>query len=379
MKIGIITMHKVLNYGSALQAYALQRKITELGYESEIIDYRFPPHKKTRITIRSVFEGLFDFMRALLMGFPKKKKERKFQVFYDVFYKLSPKSYNSETIVRDVPKYDVYMTGSDQVWNPRHIGSDTNFLLAFALQDKPKVSYASSFATSSIPEESKKLYEKYLKEYCCISVREISGASLVRDLAGKESTVCCDPVFLLNREQWDAVAEKARNRNEEKYILVYALYYMFDPYPELLKIIDNAQKTLGYKVLYLDGRKEDVFRPNSSVLKSGGPSEFVNLIKNAELVITSSFHGVAFSLIYEKPLMAIVRKEDKADNRIPSLLKIAEAEKSLVAYNSNLKLSRDELYHLKNDSKYLNQYIESSIDYLNNSLNNLKINKNIIE
>ncbi|UKK59574.1 polysaccharide pyruvyl transferase family protein [Prevotella communis] len=379
MKIGIITMHKVLNYGSALQAFALQRKISELGYESEIIDYIFPPHKKTRITLQSVIDNVFVFLRAVVMGFPKKKKERRFQEFYDAFYRLSPQSYNAEKIIQDVPKYDVYMTGSDQVWNPRYIGTDTNFLLSFAPQDKPKISYASSFATSSIPEGSKKFYEKYLKEYSCISVRESTGSFLVQDVAGKKSMVCCDPVFLLNRDQWDTVAEKARKRNEDKYILVYALYYMFDPYPELLQIIDNVQKTLGYKVLYLDGRKEDAFRPNSSVLKAEGPSEFVSLVKNAELVITSSFHGVAFSLIYERPLMAIVRKEDKTDSRIPSLLKIAGAEKSLVAYDSNLKLSRVELYHLRNDSTCLTQYIESSIDYLNNSLNNLKYNKNIIE
>lgn len=368
MKIGIITMHKVLNYGSALQAFALQRKISELGYESEIIDYKFPPHKKTRTTLRFVFESVFVFIRAVAMGFPKKKKERRFQVFYKAFYRLSPQNYDSETIVHDVPMYDIYMTGSDQVWNPRHIGTDTNFLLAFAPQDKPKISYASSFATSSIPEGSKDLYEKYLKGYSCISVRESSGVRLVQDLTGKESSVCCDPVFLLNRGQWDAVAEKARKRNDGKYILVYALYYMFDPYPELLRIIGNAQKTLGYKVLYLDGRKEDAFRPNSSVLKAEGPSEFVNLVKNAELVITSSFHGVAFSLIYEKPLMAIVRKEDKTDSRIPSLLKIAEAEKSIVAYDSNLELSRDEYLRLKTESKHLDHYINSSVDYLNKSL-----------
>ena len=377
MKLGIVTMHKVLNYGSSLQAYALQRKITELGYDSEIIDYEFPPQTKAKININFVLEKTFDFIRALIMGFPQIKKRKRFKEFYDVFYKLSRQSYNAETIVNDIPEYDVYMTGSDQVWNPRHIGEDTNFLLSFAPNEKPKMSYAASFATSNIPEKSKQLYKKYLKGYHYISVRESTGVQLVQDLAGKNATVCCDPVFLLNRAQWDEVANNAKFLIKEKYILVYALYYMFDPYPELLQIINSVQKTLGYKVLYLDGRKEDAFRPNSFVLKAEGPSEFIKLIKNAELVITSSFHGTAFSLIYEKPLMAIVRPDDKTDSRISSLLKIAQAEKSLVNYNSNVTFSREEIYQLKSDSKQLNDYIASSVDYLNSSLSNLRKNSKI--
>lgn len=361
-------MHKVLNYGSSLQAYALQRKITELGYDSEIIDYDFPPHKKAPITFNYIIERVFDFLRALILGFPLLKKKKKFEEFYNVFYNLSTQSYNADTIAKNIPQYDVYMTGSDQVWNPRHIGNDTNFLLSFVPVGKDKMSYASSFATTTIPEESKHLYDKYLKEYKYISVRESSGAQLVKSFTGKDAFVCCDPVFLLNRTEWDKVAESASVSTKGKYILVYALYYMFDPYPELLQIIKNVQKALGYKVLYLDGRKEDAFRPNSTVLKAEGPAEFIQLIKNAEIVITTSFHGSAFSLIYDKPLMAIVRKEDKTDSRISSLLKIARAEKSLVAFDSNMNLSQGELYQLKTVSQHLVDYIKSSVDYLEDSL-----------
>lgn len=364
-------MHKVLNYGSSLQAYALQRKITEMGYDSEIIDYDFPPHKKSPITLGYIIDCVFDYLRALIMGFPLLKKKKRFVEFYNNFYNLSSQSYNAYTIAQNIPQYDVYMTGSDQVWNPRHIGNDTNFLLSFVPVGKDKMSYASSFATTTIPEESKHLYEKYLKEYKYISVRESTGAQLVKSFTGKDAFVCCDPVFLLNRTEWDKVAESASVSTKGKYILVYALYYMFDPYPELLQIIKNVQKALGYKVLYLDGRKEDAFRPNSSVLKAEGPAEFIQLIKNAEMVITTSFHGTAFSLIYEKPLMAIVRKDDKTDSRISSLLKIAKAEKSLVEYDCNLNLSYDELYQLKTDSKHLDRYIVLSIDYLNHSLGNI--------
>jgi hypothetical protein len=371
MKIGIITMHKVLNFGSALQAYALQRKITELGYECEIIDYEFPPKKNKKITLGGIVDNIFTFVRALIMGFPQIKRRRRFQYFYDNYYQLSPDAYNSVSISSNPPRYDVYMTGSDQVWNPRHIGVDSNFLLSFAPEGNPKISYASSFATSHIPDEKKELYKLFLKEYLYISVREPSGVPLVKSLTGEDATVCCDPVFLLGKEQWDAVSGNAKIKVNGRYILVYALYYMFDPYPELHKIIDYVQKTLGYKVLYLNGRKEDAFRSNSSVLKSEGPSEFIKLIKNAEIVITSSFHGTAFSLIYDKPLMAIVRQNDKSDSRIRSVLDNVDAARSIISYDSECILTKNELYQLKANRAKLNQYIERSYNYLEETLSRI--------
>lgn len=371
MKIGIITMHKVLNFGSALQAYALQHKIEELGYECEIIDYLFPPRRKKKKSIAFFLKGLFSVFRSLIMGFPQKKKSRRFHEFYETYYKLSPITYNAETISINPPDYDVFMTGSDQVWNPRHIGVDSNFLLSFAPKGKPKISYASSFATSIIPEDKKNLYGRCLDDYQRISVREPSGVQLVKALSGKDADVCCDPVFLLDKEQWDEVSAKGKLKNGEKYILVYALYYMFDPYPELVRIIEHVQKTLDYKVYYLNGRKEDAFRPNSKVLKSEGPAEFVQLIKNAEIVITSSFHGVAFSLIYDKPLMAIVRENDITDSRISSLLDNLDAVGSIVPYNSECSLTKDELYLLKANRVKLNDYIETSTIYLKDTLSSV--------
>lgn len=364
MKIGIITMHKVLNYGSALQAYALQHKLEEMGYDSEIIDYVFLPKKEKKNIFRGVTNQIIIFLRAMVMGFPQTKKKRKFNDFYKRYYHLSNKQYNANTIKENPPVYDVYMTGSDQVWNPKHIDMDANFLLAFAPDGAKKISYASSFATSHIQNSHKLLYKKWLTEYNSISVREQSGVGIVKELLGKDATVCCDPVFLLKKEQWDALANASHVNVKERYILVYALYYMFDPYPELLQIIDHVQMQLGCKVIYLDGRKDDIFRKNSRVIKSDGPADFIQLVKGAEMVITSSFHGTAFSLIYEKPLMAIVRGSDTEDSRITSLLSQVHAENSITIYNKGCNMRRDELYKLKNKRGDIEKYIKKSEDYL---------------
>lgn len=373
MKIGIITMHKVLNFGSALQAYALQRKLKEMGYESEIIDYDFPPKKRKKSSIRNTIYGIVVFLRALVMGFPQKGKKKRFEAFYDKFYHLSSKKYDVSTIDVDPPKYDVYMSGSDQVWNPRHIGKDANFLLAFAPKGVYKISFASSFATSNINDAYKEMYQKYLSDYVDISVREPSGARLVKELTGREASVCCDPVFLLNKTQWDEIADTSKEKVKGRYILVYALSYMFDPYPELLGIINHVQSQLDCQVVYLNGRMEDFFRRHSVIKKSEGPADFVQLIRNAELVITSSFHGTAFSLIYEKPLIAIVRDNDLEDSRISSLLQRLHAEKSIVPYNKGCMLSRQELYGLKNEGSIMENYIRESENYLRNSLSKVKM------
>lgn len=372
MKVGIITMHRVLNFGSALQAYALQQKIIDLGYGCEIIDYDFPPKHHKDKCFRNHLRKIYAFLRAMIMGFPNKKKVKRFNNFYEKHYKLSSKKYTKDSIKENPPQYDVYITGSDQVWNPKHIGSDTNFLLSFVPKGRHKISYASSFATSSIPESYKSQYENYLKEYDLISVRESSGVKLVKDLCAKDAQVCVDPVFLLSRDKWDQIAEESTVSCKEKYILVYALYYMFDPYPELMNIINHVQKILGYKVVYLNGRKEDAFRPNSKVLKSEGPADFVQLIKNAEIVITTSFHGVAFSLIYNKPLMAIVRNNDTDDNRITSLMQCVGRNHSLFQYDIDCKLSREELLSLKDTNHRIHEIINSSMEFLKHSLMNVK-------
>lgn len=368
MKIGIITMHKVLNFGSALQAYALQQTLFGLGFDNEIIDYQFPSVSHSKQTIKKRINGFFVYLRNAIMGFPNEKKISKFQNFYQENYILSSSRYNEKSIKANPPLYDIYMTGSDQVWNPKHVKDDTNFLLAFAPSGARKVSYASSFATSVLPEQYVSIYRKYLSEYNVISVREISGVEMVKYLTGKNATVCCDPTLLLDKEEWNVLEAKSDLKIKKKYILVYALYYMFDPYPELLNIINYVQKKLSLQVIYLNGRKEDAIRYNSKVYKSGGPEDFLRLIKNAEFIITSSFHGAVFSILYNKPFMGIVRDNNSADSRISSLLNNFNSEKCQVAYNDKINFSREELLNLKADMTEYNNIKKHAIDYLKESL-----------
>ena len=363
-KIGIITMHKVLNYGSALQAYALQRKLQELGCESELIDYIYPKPVKKKVTLKSILHNIIVWCRNAIIGFPTEKKKRKFHEFYDKNFILSEKVYDEDSIKANPPQYDMYITGSDQVWNPRFAGSDVNFMLAFAPDDKPKVSFASSFATDVIGEDKKALYAKYLSRYNAISVRESSGVSIVKELTGKDAVVCCDPTLLLTKEEWGKLVEQSELDIKYKYILVYVLSYMYNPYPYINNIIDSVRKTLGLKVIYLVGRKEDAFKPNSTLIKSAGPADFAYLFKNAEFVITTSFHGTAFSLINDKPLLGVVDKNSDHDSRIQSLLKAAGAEGSIVDYRDGIEDCSEVLMVLKGRQELINEIRKNGSEFL---------------
>lgn len=364
--IGIITMHKVLNYGSALQAYALQQKLLSMGHDNELIDYAFPYPVKYSFSVKKTFKRIIVFLRNAIAGFPKERREKKFQQFYKKNFKESKSYYTLDSIALNPPKYDAYITGSDQVWNPRFAGNDPNFLLAFAPDEKPKFSYAASFATIEIDEEKRSFYSHYLSRYDRLSVREITGVDIIKSLTNKDASVNLDPTLLLPANMWDSLALQASLTLKYKYVLVYVLDYMIGRvFDDVQKITDYVSKVLGIRVVYLMGRKEDAFRPNSILYKSGGPAEFVYLFKNAEFVITTSFHGVAFSVIYDKPFLGVINKDDKRDSRIQSLLMAVGANNSIWDYRKIPSGGKEELLSFKANQSLVDKERQKSEKYLN--------------
>lgn len=363
-KIGIITMHRPLSFGSALQAYALQKKISDLGYDAEIIDYQYPNqiHGFNRSGFKAVFNTVSSFFMNALFGFPNVVKKKRFDEFRRKNIKLSRYYPTAESLVFNPPKYDIYCTGSDQVWNALFTKGDTSFLLSFIKGNKKKISYASSFSINYIPDEYKKNYLKYLAEYQTISVREESGVGLVRELSGKEALWVCDPTLLLSKTEWDKIADQSHIQIEGHYILAFMLCYSFNPYPEVQRIIDSVQRDTGLTVVYLDGGKKDYLRHNSKVIKSAGPAEFVELIRHADYIITTSFHGVVFSSIFGKPFTAII-KNGNNDSRIQSFL----YKVGLSQYASSYDADSIELSE-KCDAKCILPFVSESVRFLRGCL-----------
>ena len=280
-------------------------------------------------------------------------------------------SYNQHSIKLNPPEYDVYCTGSDQVWNPRFIANDTTFMLDFVSDNKPKIAYASSFATDHIPPRFEDLYKKYLSRYNEITVREQSGVELVKKLTGKDACVVCDPTLLIKANDWFELAKDSEISFDKPYILVYFLGYMFDPRPYLYDIVNDIQHKLNLPVYYFNGGFSEMRQPNSKVFKGLGPSEFVYMISNASFLITDSFHGTSFGTIFNIPMIGIVKEKNAGDGRIATLRRRVNSEKSIVQYDSykTNDLSFD-LNDYKCDLVLLNEFREQSSILLNNMIKN---------
>lgn len=370
-KVGIITMHRVLNYGSSLQAYALYKKIIDLGYDCEIIDYIYPNEYHKTICSRKLSSKdklifLLNRIKFFIL-YRASIQKRRFSEFWKENVKLSITFKNQKEIYDNPPKYDIYLVGSDQVWNPNCMKGDAVFFCDF-IKDKPKLSYASSFSISKIQEGYKELYKHYLYNFSDIGVREDAGVSLIKELVQKEAKLVCDPTLLLSKDDYIYLSKQSDIQFKEPYILVYALSYAYNPYPILDDVVYQIQKQLNIKVVYLHVNAIDHYHIGKSIT-SAGPNEFVRLFMDASFIVTSSFHGTAFALNFQKPFYAIIPNKLSSDSRIQSLLSRVGAEDRAVC------IEDDDINKLDINMDYtkiqnnLDEFRKESILWLENVLN----------
>ena len=372
MEIGIITMHRVPNYGSALQAYALQKKLFQEGFDNRIIDYIYSYSDYEPNIIEYLFDKIRVWGKVLLRHPPCFSR---FYYFRRKYLRTTVKEYTKKGLSTGCPpEFNIYMTGSDQVWNSRFTNGDSNFLLRFAPENAPRLSYGSSFASKELPEVYKPLYKEELSKYQCIFVREKSGIGIVRELLGDKwggyIDVVCDPTLLLEAKDYAPLAAKSKIELSEKYILVYVLDYMYNPYPHIFNIIRKVKATLGYRVIYIgknyidESDGSDVFVGNDA-----GPLEFLYLVEHASFVITTSFHGTAFATIFCKPLLAIVSHEITNDDRIQTLLHTLGQESSIIFYDSDVEKELIGSTEIITEESKLKEYREKSAERLIDSIN----------
>lgn len=361
-------MHKVINAGSALQTYALLTTVKNLGFKGEIIDYEYPNEYHRQLRKQNHINPillLFLRIRYYLL-YRKTKQKRKYEKFWADHYTLSSSYHTKEELMANPPAYDIYLTGSDQVWNPCNIGLDLSFFSCFSKTDN-RISYASSFAVRDLPDEAKEAYANELRQFKAISVREQSGASLVRTICNKEAFVACDPTMLLHAEEYLELINGLPRSIKKRYVLVYALDYAFNPYPAIDQIAKKVQKALDVDIVYLLANSVDHYKLGRSITDAG-PCNFLELIYHADFIVTSSFHGTAFSLIFRRPFISIAPPPSHNDERITSLLKNVGAEEQIVYNDGNLP----EKLHLSVDYSHieprLESYINESKDYLKKAL-----------
>lgn len=315
MKTGILTFHFVNNYGGALQSYALWKTVTDQCLtDAVLIDYRNGFIRFTdAVRLLPISTKPAEWKSGLQTMHLRLKRVQRFRQFMASRCSLS-KSYSSSfTLCAKEPYCDQYICGSDQIWNPYlTCGINKAYFLAFT--DKYKCSYASSFGVQQFSKAQKRKIKKYLHTFREISVREEEGCRLVMELTKRKAVRLIDPVFLLERSQWDEIAAKPSGISG-KYILLYVMQRDERVYQYAEKI----KARLGIQIVEISRYG---FRPefiDISVVDAG-PQEFVGLLQNAEYVCTNSYHGLAFSLIFEKNFSLIPCK--RFATRMSSLLNI---------------------------------------------------------
>lgn len=331
-KVGIITILKVNNYGAELQSYALQRKLNLMGYDAEIIDYLYykhPKHKREALSKPFYHYSLKNKIKEFALAIKNRLlrmrdtsaysiREKKFEDFHTTYNQLSSTCYTRMSqLYNNPPEYDIYCVGSDQVWNPRCYTNIEPYFLTFAPRNAKRISYASSFGTSTIPNSAINKYKELILGLDNIGVRESSGEKLINSLTGRSAKVVLDPTLLLTDSQWRAVEKPVKNV-EGKYVLVYELQHLTN----IMQIAKDTAKKNNWGIVRVckdvfDKRIED----NVINITDAGPSEFVWLIDHASFIVTNSFHGTAFSVNFNKPFYCVLRRGKGNNSRQVDFLK----------------------------------------------------------
>ena len=355
-RIGIATIHKSSNFGGSLQAYALYKYLESQGHSVEIIDLlrpvhdrfiydsRYKPYRSTRFTLKN---RLLEFVKQLLgnkdnKGYSSEESKQKFAEFFkDIKYS---KEYRKvRYIYKDAPQYDVYVSGSDQLWNPMHSFSIEPFFLTFAPEGCKKISYATSIGVTKLTDREKTDFKRWLASYEAISVREDEGKQLLGSfIKDKNIEVVADPTFLLDIKDWKKLAITPSMK--ENYILLFSLTNA----KPLVDFAIRMSKESGKKLVILKGPLLDANSPDYILDNNIGPREFLGYFDNADIVITDSFHGSVFSMLMgAKNFFSYIQPVSKTGNRITNLLKTVEEPNHLLP--SDLAKSYKELDEEKID------------------------------
>lgn len=322
LKTGTLTFHASYNFGSMLQAYALQQTLIDLGYANTIINLRTASQKGLyrRFSIRDS-KGPKNFAHRALVraryGRDLDLQYRRFGAFMENRMLLGPELSCEEEVRDAVCSFDALIAGSDQVWNPRCTDFDMSYFLPF--QEVRKVAYAPSFgplSSPAFPEGCRGMFSDLISDFDSLSVREEESAGLVESLCGRKPAVMPDPSMLLSPAQWDSITS-AEPLVRGRYLFLYSPHKYGGAFSQAA---ESLARTHSLKIVVCNYGKLGFDLPSGAECHmDAGPEEFLNLVKNATLVLGSSFHAVAFSLIFKRPFLAF---EGEKDSRIRNVLSI---------------------------------------------------------
>lgn len=325
-RTAVLTFHRALNYGAILQAFALQTVLSDIGVHAEIIDYRCP---HTECVYRPFdvrhCKNFSSGIKKCAASFGLIRKRRRFCEFTKRYLRVTKKCATKEALKKTASEFKTIITGSDQVLNPNAVGGDFSYFLDFADSDTKKIAYAASLGYDAFPQKYEAKCIACLKEFKSLSVREKSACRTVAEHTGKTVENVLDPTLLLDAARWLDIAKKPRGL-PNKYVLVY--------------MMEGCKYTVEKARALANGRDCRLVLINPTLRQrqtctdfvlytAASPEEFVGMFAEAEAVVTNSFHGAAFSLIFKKEFYAETSNEEKAA-RIIDLLALFDLSDRLL-------------------------------------------------
>jgi len=374
-KVVILTLNGYFNYGNRLQNHALQEVLKSIGFEAETVINGNEPKGNRNYTLVERIDNLIKkspreiFDRLEYKTWAKRNKDeikKSNEIRTEIFKKFTY-DYIKETDYtisdNNIPeglscRYDYFVTGSDQVWNPAYNYGSSIYFLTFAPKHK-RIAYAPSFGVSEIKPEYKEKYKEWISEIPWLSVREDDGARIIKELTGRDAPVLVDPTLLLTKEKWLSIAKEAQNKPKGNYLLTY---FLGGIPPKYKKQIKKIAKVNNLEVINLaDIRDKETYRT--------GPSEFIDYINSCSVFCTDSFHGAVFSILFEKPFIVYERMGSTLSmfSRIETLLKKFKLESRKA---ENIK-SNEDVFNI--DFSHVPAILEAerkkSYDFLKEALN----------
>ena len=379
MRVGIITLHKTNNFGACLQAYALYKYICNQGHDCEIIDLLRPIHCGYRYSNKYVNtrKRQPSFTRLKLRALKSIVLRRKVddlpgmtRYAYEKFAMCNSlcsysRLYKSiDALYANPPQYDIYISGSDQIWNPTIGFCLEPYFLTFAPSGSRKISFASSMGILELKESEKKQMREWLQSYSNISVREVQTQKLIQSFIHRKVEQVCDPSFLIDRAEWAALAQGFVDPHP--YILLFTVNYSKSLLDYGIKLSKEGQRPLYYLCL---NQPDNVCGDYIPVINAG-PNEFLQLIMNSSMVITNSFHGTVFSLILGvENFFSYIPDGEKRAQRILDLLCRFNLKSHII---NDFEMSFDSLSSIKINHERVNGHVdkekELGRDFLRNVL-----------
>lgn len=366
-KIDVITLHRIVNYGSVLQAYATQKIFEEKGLDVEFIDY-YPERMHLLGMLKRIKNKNEKFKKNIILRnvartiiFPSYiQRFYTFKTFIKKRLNLSKKIYKSEDDLKNNPPIaDYFCTGSDQVWNTGwNEKIDHPFFLDFDTKGKKCFSYAASFGKSKLEEWEKEETKKLLSKYDNISLRELSGVEIVKELCIENAINVVDPTLLLTGEEWSELAsEKYKNK---KYIFVYNL----NRNKKIDRYVEKLAKEKGLEVYYVSYALHEFYK-KGKMKCNVKVEDFLSLLKYAQYVVTDSFHATAFSINFNTQFMIVF--PEKYSTRVKSILEITKLEDRIVNNCDDISLCNKKIdfsvaNDILNEQRIIaNKYIDSAL------------------